>query len=224
MVDKLASILIPSRNRFDSLLEAVGSIVSNTKFLEKIEIIIRFDKDDENSLSRLDELPTDKVDINIMVGEKYGYIELYKYVNEMCEKTKGEFIVWFNDDCVIKTKEWDAIIAEYTGKIVCFYPDHKGTGSGNIFPIISRKIYEITGHFALSQQVDTWQQVVGKRAGIVVRRNDLIFIHNREQNYVSDKNRKKVLRKTRQVWEQTNKIRVKDANKVKQYIDQNKKK
>jgi hypothetical protein len=167
-------------------------------------------------------LPIDKVDINIMIGTRYKYIELHKYVNEMCEKTTGEFIVWFNDDCVIETEGWDEIIEKYTGKIVCFYPNNKETGGGNIFPIISRKIYEILGHFSLSQQVDSWQSDVGSRADIEVRMNNLVFIHNRKQDYVSDENREAVLKQTAKMWIKTDQLRVQDAQKITEYIKQNK--
>jgi hypothetical protein len=216
-MNKLISILIPTRNRFDSLLKAIGSILKTTKHLEKIEIILRFDSDDINSLSRTSELPTDKIDINIMIGPRYKYIELHKYVNEMCEKTTGEFIAWFNDDCVIETEGWDEIIEKYIGKIVCFYPNNKETGGGNIFPIISRKIYEILGHFSLSQQVDSWQAVVGKSAGIEVKIDDVIFIHNRKQDYVSDENREAVLKQAAKVWKNTRSLRVQDVKKIKEY-------
>ncbi len=215
---KLVSILIPTRNRFDSLLKAVGSVIKNTKDLARIEIVMRFDDDDKASLDRIDELPTDKIDINIMIGERYKYIELHRYVNEMCEETKGEFIAWFNDDCVIETKNWDDIVAKHTGKIMCFYPDNKGTGSGNIFPMISRKIYEILGHFSLAQQVDTWQHVVCNRSGIQKKFNNLVFIHNRKQDYISDKDRKQVLNKTRKVWIATKKKRLEDVKKIKNYL------
>jgi hypothetical protein len=223
MSKKLVSILIPTRNRFDSLLEAIGSITKNTKCMGKIEIIVRFDNDDGYSLSRIDELPTDKIDINVMIGERYKYIELYKYVNEMCKETKGEFILWFNDDCVIETKNWDDIVSKYVGQIICFYPDNKGTGSGNIFPMISREIYEVLGHFSLSQQVDTWQHSVCSKAGIQRKFKNLVFIHNREQDYVSDDNRKEILKKTHKVWRNTKKNRLEDAKKIREYIKKRKK-
>jgi hypothetical protein len=196
----------------------VGSIVNNTKDLNRVEIIIRFDDDDQKSLSRIDELPKDKIDMNIMIGKRYQYIELHKYVNEMCKETKGEFIVWFNDDCIIETAGWDNILFKYTGKIVCLYPDNKGTGSGNIFPVISRKIYEALGHFSLSQQVDTWQSHICLKAGVEIKVNDLVFIHNRKQDYVSDKDRKDILRKTRRVWKNTKDDRAKDIKKIKQFL------
>ena len=223
-MSKLVSILIPTRNRFNSLLEAISSIVDKTKDLNRIEIILRIDKDDDATISRLKELPTDKIDINIMIGEKYGYIELHRYVNEMCAETKGEFILWFNDDCIIESQDWDEIVAEYTRKIICFHPNNKGTGAGNIFPLINRKIYELLGHFSMSQQVDTWQHIVCKRAGIEVKRDDLVFIHNREQEYVSDKNRREVLDKTRRVWITTKGQRAKDVKKIREYLQMEQKK
>jgi len=217
-MSKLASILIISRNRFDSLLEAINSIINTTNDLKKVEILLRFDDDDDDSLSRVSELPKDKIDINMTVGKRYGYENLHKYVNEICKQAQGEFLVWFNDDCVIKSKNWDIILSEYIGQIVCLFPNHEGTGSGNIFPIISKKIYDILGHFSLSQQVDTWQQIVGSRAKIEKKRDDLIFIHNREQDYVSDPDRKAVLKRTAKVWAESDKILTEDANKVKKYI------
>jgi glycosyltransferase involved in cell wall biosynthesis len=215
-MSKLISILIPTRNRFDSLLKAVESIVKHTKTPERVEIVMRFDEDDGYSLSRLDEL-TKEIDINIMVGKRYGYLELHKYVNEMCKETKGEFILWFNDDCVIETKSWDDVVAQYSGKVMCFYPDNRGTGSGNIFPMISRKIYEALGHFSLSQQVDSWQHIVCSQAGLSVKVPSLVFIHNRKQDYVSDKNRAAVLKKTRKMWDDTAELRREDAKKLKKY-------
>jgi hypothetical protein len=152
-----------------------------------------------------------------MVGKRYGYLELHKYVNEMCKETKGEFILWFNDDCVIETKSWDDVVAQYSGKVMCFYPDNRGTGSGNIFPMISRKIYEALGHFSLSQQVDSWQHIVCSQAGLSVKVPSLVFIHNRKQDYVSDKNRAAVLKKTRKMWDDTAELRREDAKKLKKY-------
>lgn len=222
-MSKLVSILIISRNRFDSLLEATDSIVKNTKDLKRVEIVLRFDEDDDNSLSRLKELPQDKIDINIIIGKRWGYEKLYEYVNEICKKAKGEFLAWFNDDCVIESKNWDDIIAEYTNKIVCLDPNHKGTGSGNIFPIISKKVFEILGHWALSQQVDTWQMVVGNKSGISIKRNDLVFIHNRKQDYVSDENRSEVLQRTAKVWRNSNGQIKRDIKKIQNYLKNQKK-
>jgi len=222
MSNKLVSILIISRGRFNSLLKALDSIIKKSKDISRVEVILRFDEDDKESLDRIDELPKDKVDINVIVGKRYFYEFLHKYVNEACEETKGEFILWFNDDCVIETQNWDDIVAEYRGRIVCLYPNNKGTGSGNIFPLISRKVYEILGHFAKSQQVDSWQFIVGSRAGIEVKRDDLIFIHNRKQAYVSDEDRNAVLKRTRTVWKKSDKLITEDADKIKEYVKNNK--
>jgi len=218
MSEKLVSFLIPSRNRFDSLLKAIGSIIKNTNDLSRVEVVLRFDEDDGYSLARVDELPTNDIDINITIGKRFGYVELHRYVNEMCRKTKGEFIAWFNDDCIVETKDWDNIIAKYSGKLVSFYPNNKKTGSGNIFPIIHRKVFEILGHFSMAPQVDTWQFVVCNRAGIEIKRDDLVFIHNRKQDYISDDCRDAVLNKNSKTWSKTKQMRNKDTKKIKEYI------
>lgn len=221
MSNILVSFLIVSRGRFNGLLKAINSIINTASNTKRVEILIRFDEDDEKSLNRLSELPTNNITIHTVIGKKYGYEFLHKYVNELCLDANGEFFAWFNDDCIIESNGWDDIIDKYKGQIVSFYPDHKGTGSGNIFPIISRKIYEILGHFSLSQQVDTWQFVVCNKAEIEIKRKDIVFIHNREEGvkeYISDKNRKNVHKKTVNVWRKLSKKRKDDTNKIRKFL------
>jgi len=221
MSNILVSFLIVSRGRFEGLLKAIGSIINTASNTQRIEILIRLDEDDVMSLSRLEELPKDKIIIKTFIGEKYGYEFLHKYVNELCLQANGEFFAWFNDDCVIKSKGWDDIISKYKGQIVSFYPNHKGTGSGNIFPIIPRKVFEILGHFSLSQQVDTWQFVVCNKSGIEIKRDDIVFVHNREsgvKEYISDGDRKAVHKKTAKVWKNLRKKRFNDVNKIRKFL------
>jgi len=221
---KLVSILIPSRGRFDELLKAIQSIISTTKKLQDIEIIIRFDDDDDSSLNRLGELPTAKVDINTMIGTRHGYIALHKYVNEMCAEAKGRFLFMFDDDCIISTKNWDNIVRKHLGEIVCLNPNQDGTGKGaNLFPIISREIYEITGHFSLSTHVDSWQQLVSRYADIEIKVPEFIIMHNRKQEYVSDTNRRDILDYTQNMWSTLNKARINDADKIKKFMAKRKK-
>lgn len=62
-MSKLISFLLISRGRFNELLKSIGSIIDKAKDPSRIEIMLRFDEDDEESISRIDELPKDKIDM-----------------------------------------------------------------------------------------------------------------------------------------------------------------
>ena len=182
---KLVSFLVPSRKRFSNLLNTCNSIAETATDASRAEIIIRFDSDDVDSISRITELPFDKVDIYVIIGERFrGYIDLNKYVNECCDVSRGDMLFLFNDDTTMAESGWDDILAEYQNDIVVLNPS---TGNDdakdiNTFPIISRKMYEVTGHFSLQAHNDTWVSEVGAMLGIERVENRIVIFHDRPDN------------------------------------------
>ena len=201
---KLVSFLVPSRKRFSNLLNTCNSIIDTATDVSQVEIIIRFDSDDVDSISRITELPFDKVDIYIIIGERFrGYIDLNKYVNECCDISRGDMLFLFNDDTTMAQSGWDNILSEYRDNIVVLNPS---TGNDdakhiNTFPIISRKIYETTGHFSLQAHNDTWVSEVGSRLGIEKVENRIVIFHDRPDNpdYTGSMDTEEVDRET---WDQ----------------------
>ena len=82
---------------------------------------------------------------------------MYRFINEMAEIAKGEFIFSFNDDATIDTPGWDLFLEEHRGKIGIIGPEFKGNEHGNtenLFPILHSKVVEIQGYYALHEATD----------------------------------------------------------------------
>jgi|15BtaG_2_1085339.scaffolds.fasta_scaffold01216_5 hypothetical protein len=181
---KLVSFLIPSRKRFTNLLNTINSIAETASDPSRVEVLVRFDHDDTESVSRISELPFDKVDIYVIVGERFGgYIDLNKYVNECCDISRGDMLFLFNDDTSMAVDGWDDVLDEYKNDVVILNPSTGDQSDTlNTFPIISRKIYEATGHFSLQAHNDTWVSDVGASLGIEKVENRIKIFHDRPNN------------------------------------------
>lgn len=180
--EKVVSVMIPTRNRMipnydpefpkqGGLLNTLESLFVNTEDKDKVEIILRIDDDDKNTLDNLHLLEkyNEAFDFRILKGNRYGgYIHMYKFINEMAEIAKGEFLFSFNDDATMDTPGWEKIIAEHSGKVGIVKPifgSIDGPGpTENLFPILHRKIIEIQGYYSLHEGTDAhydiWCRVI----------------------------------------------------------------
>jgi len=183
---KLVSIIIPSRNRFDRLLKTLNSIIEKTNIIERVEVLLRFDYDDYSSIERIKELPFDKIDLQIIIGDKFrGHMDSHIFVNEMCLLSRGDFIFNFNDDSFIETQDWDKLLCRYSGQVIVLKPstsDDAEAAKLNTFPIISREIFEILEHFSLNAHLDTWIQYISRGLNIEVELDELRIYHDRPDN------------------------------------------
>lgn len=117
----LISFLIPSRRRFDKLLAVIHSI-HETCILNSLEIIIRLDVDDDESMSRRGELKG----YTVMVGEgcrvnrKVDSSKLSALWDGPYKRAAGEWICPLSDDILFQTKGWDLELQKLpkTGLIV----------------------------------------------------------------------------------------------------------
>jgi len=178
---KLISVLLPSRKRFELLKKTIDSFIKNTSDLSKIEILVRLDYDDAETISKIPELQHDKVDIVVIVGERFGgYKGLHILVNELCAISRGEFNLLFNDDATLESQGWDKIVERYSGKTVVLNPGTRDNADWlNTFPIVSRKIFETLNHYALQTHNDTWIQEISRSIGIEVPANEIYIKHDR---------------------------------------------
>lgn len=130
-----------------------------------VEILIRVDEDDPR-LGEYLQFCTP------LIGASHGYGGLHVYYNQLAERAKGDWLLLWNDDCIMETKEWTDIVHLYDGKMVVLNPatNHDNwTIDMNVFPIVPRKMVELMGHFSLSTHNDSWVEDVARRAGIMVR-------------------------------------------------------
>jgi len=169
------SVLMPSRGRPDLAQKAVESFKAHENF----HFIVAVDEDDP----RLEEYPQEypQVDAMIMITKPHGYRQLHRYYNEMCKRVAGDWLMLFNDDAVLESDPelLASYIREYdpTAPWV-LNPYHP---NDNLFPIISRKFYEIIKHYSLSPHVDSWVQAIGEETKIQEHIPNIIINHYREQ-------------------------------------------
>jgi hypothetical protein len=154
------SVLVASRERPALLRESIASLGEGD-----LEILIRVDHDDP----RLDEYREFSTP---MIGPPHGYDGLHVYYNQLAERARGDWLVLWNDDCIMQTSNWIEIVHRFNRKMVVLNPatNHDNwTIDMNVFPIVPRKMVELMGHFSLSAHNDSWMEDVARRAGIMVR-------------------------------------------------------
>lgn len=168
------SILIPSIH-FDGLLNTIESFHSNALHHDRVEYVIKFDTNDIDSIKRLHELKlwrsfkinnkevnppnnikliisqTPQKQVDKHVSDR---IKLQNDYNDLAVVSSGEWLFVFNDDALMLSKDWDAIIMEYNSNDVYLL---------NIidinwcqFPILSRPGYKDLGCIAMYHCVDAW--------------------------------------------------------------------
>lgn len=154
------SILVASRQRPTLLRRSIASLGEGD-----FETLIRVDQDDPH-LDEYLEFCTP------VIGTPRGYDGLHLYYNELAERASGEWLVLWNDDCIMQTSHWIDIVHLYDRKMVVLNPatNHDNWAIDmNVFPIFPRKMVELMGHLSLSAHNDSWVEDVARRAGIMVR-------------------------------------------------------
>lgn len=113
----LVSVIIPSRDRTDSLLRAIDSIRA-TQGSHEPEIVVVLDEPDRASQQALADRPDVKV---VVVPTDYLGRPQDKF-NVGLEAATGEWIVAFADDCEMVSDGWiDACLAANVGGFVGLY-------------------------------------------------------------------------------------------------------
>ena len=99
------SLILPSRGRPEYLKFTIDNIVSTAKNIEKVEIRLGIDKDDNSTISMAKKLQNkyDNIYIHIFKERKYSVY----YLNSLSKFCIGKYIMIVNDDCLFKTEGWD---------------------------------------------------------------------------------------------------------------------
>ena len=175
------SILLPTRGRTTALETSVMSLLEQCSDPARIELLLSFDEDDtESSQWFLDHLAP-KIQA---AGGRYtcwssprlGYIRLNEYVNFLAGHAQGNWLMFWNDDAVMKTKNWDREICVHDGQFyVLRMPTHREHPYA-IFPILPRAWYELFGYISPHQISDAW---VSQMAYLLdIMRNILVAVEH----------------------------------------------
>lgn len=170
------SVILPSRGRAEMLAASLKSLYDNLgEPVESpnIEVFVAVDPDDNGytfrSVYRSD---FDYVGYWQSMG-RYGYGGIANYYVPLLEMARGEWVLLWGDDALMRTKGWDEIIRESPVSSVLYT---KGNPDGhNCFPIVHMDIFEALGRFTGLPAVDTWYDEVGRWSGRWVETDIEIF-------------------------------------------------
>ena len=198
------SILLPTRKRTEAVVKSIGSLLANAADTSRIEILVAYDNDDEESREFFAEtwfpyIGQCSATSKVFETERFGYLRLYKYVNFLAEQAQGDWIMFWNDDALMLTENWDDEIVKHDGwfgllRMPCVTMNHPFA----LFPIIPREWIDVFGRVSPVNHSDWWiynvtapagrllnlpVQVYHDRADVTGNNNDETF---REQSYAAD--------------------------------------
>lgn len=155
------SVLLPTRGRKDALKRSVVSLINRTKSVQSIELLIAFDDDDVESLQYWQKeiepiLDSKKVNYTVMSFEPIGYIRLNEYVNALANASSGKWLMFWNDDAVMETQNWDEEILKYDSQFRVLAVHTHREHPYAIFPIVPRAWLDLFGYLSPHQMSDAW--------------------------------------------------------------------
>lgn len=138
------SLIVPTRGRPDPLRRFLDSLAATTSHPAKLEVILVIDHDDPESHS----ISHPRLPIRHIVGppgRTMGELNVAGF-----EASVGAFVMLLNDDVVVQTRGWDAVLlraaSRFPDQIVLVHVndtlmrEHLCT-----FPLLSRRFCEIVG-------------------------------------------------------------------------------
>ena len=155
------AILLPTRGRAEMLERSIQSLISMAKDPNQIQLMLAFDNDDEVGTKHFEQVVQHWLDDNMinytaMMFEPLGYIRLNEYVNELARNSDARWLVFWNDDAVMETQDWDKEIMKWDGqfKLLAFRTHNLHPYS--IFPIVPREWLDLLGYLSPHQISDAW--------------------------------------------------------------------
>jgi len=184
MSNEIISVLLPTRGRTEVLRKSLTSLVKKATKPERIEILFGIDEDDTDTLDYIkDVISVDLKELGIesraSIFKPLGYENLHIYVNTLAGNAQGEWLFFWNDDCLMVSEGWDEVIDQYNGQFKLLGPkdNHEGHPYA-ILPIVPKDWFILMGHLSQNAQNDAWLSHIAYMLDIF-ERVDFEFIHDR---------------------------------------------
>tara|TARA_A100001201_G_scaffold44141_5_gene45039 strand:- start:86 stop:937 length:852 start_codon:yes stop_codon:yes gene_type:complete len=170
------SILLPTRKRLPLLKRAVESLISNAANPEKLEFLFGVDKDDLETFKYLkDSKYPNQIALQF---NPIGYENLHRYNNTLAGFSNGKWIMFFNDDAIMKTKNWDEKIMDFEKEFCLLRFREQTNHPYSIFPCFPREWFYLLDHISLHGQNDAWLSEIAYMLNIM-REVDIEVTHDR---------------------------------------------
>jgi hypothetical protein len=179
------SIIYPTRKRYDLFVKSTDSLIENCSDLNNLEILVAMDDDDIETIEKTKKYIINKPFIKLFVSERHFYKNLNLYVNSAAEVATGEFLLLWNDDCIMESKNYDLIMDKYKSQFVVVNPlvvnheEYCRKDNQMLFPIIPKEWVNITGRWSNSGACDSWVQMISNELNLSVYEDDIKIFHDR---------------------------------------------
>lgn len=178
------SILLPTRNRFDMVVNSINSLFNTCSSIENFEILIALDNDDIETSNNLKSYLKDKTNVKLFFYERQFYRGLHNYYNDLCLKSSGTSLLLWNDDAIMRSMNWDLEILNNHTNFTVLNPkvdtmEHYWREIGVLFPIIPKEWVEVTGKMSCVPSCDSWVDVISKRLNILTPLGSVVISHDR---------------------------------------------
>ena len=182
------SVLLPTRKRISLIKRCTESLLDNAKDPSKIQLLYGVDDDDSESLKFLKDVKHPAR--SVIKFKRLGYENLHRYNNALSVYAQGTWIMIYNDDAIMQTKDWDSEIGKFDGQFKLLRVQESTDHPYSIFPIVPWDWFRCLDHLSLHGQNDAWLseiaymldimqdvpvKVLHDRADITGNNNDEIF-------------------------------------------------
>jgi glycosyltransferase involved in cell wall biosynthesis len=170
------SILLPTRKRVPLLKKCVESLLDNASDPSKIQLLYGVDDDDQDTI---DFLKDDKHPARSVIKfPRQGYENLHLYNNALGAYAQGNWIMFFNDDAIMQTKNWDLEINKFDGQFKLLKVKEQTGHPYSIFPIVPYDWFRCLDHLSLHGQNDAWVSEIAYMLDIM-QKVDINVFHDR---------------------------------------------
>lgn len=171
------SVLMPTRERVDMAKESIQSLGDGD-----FEVLLFVD-DDDPQLEEYCNLKSPKV--RVIIRPRLTYYRFHEMINELSKHAKGDWLLLWNDDAFMHG-EWIHHLDDYDHDKVNVMRWGHSPNKLNLFPAISRKMYEIQGYYSASPHCDSWAMDLSKDLDCERWVFGMEIEHRRDSNTLND--------------------------------------
>jgi len=170
------TILLPTRKRVETLKKSIESLIKTSKHPDRLQFLFAVDDDDIDTINFLK--TTSYPNQGVLTFKPMGYENIHKYNNTLALYSHGKWLMFFNDDAIMTTQNWDTKIMDRGSNFRVLRVREQTSHPYAIFPIFPRDWFMLLDHISLHGQNDAWISEIAYSLDIM-RNIDIDIIHDR---------------------------------------------
>jgi len=171
--NKRISVLLPTRGRAELSFKSLKTLWDTVSNKTDIEYLIALDDDDQTSIDYYEStaipyMEENGIEYQVHVVPRWGYAQLNTYINYLGQQASGRWIMFWNDDAIMESKDWDLEIEKHTGKFRVLRMPDQSEHPYSIFPIVPHEWKVLLGDLSPQQMTDAWVSQIAYLCNIMV--------------------------------------------------------